>query len=161
MMEETPMRRRPILALPLLLLAVPAVAQEVRAGDLVITQGWSRAAARGGQGAGYLSIANRGTAPDRLVAASSPAAPRVELHTHINDNGVMRMREVPGIEIPPGQSVTLRPGGMHLMLMGLAEELRQGTTVPLTLRFERAGEVQVPLAVEAAGARGPGGGHRH
>ncbi len=133
---------------------------ETRAGDLVITQPWSRAAGKGSRGAGYLTIANRGTAPDRLLSASTPAAPRVELHTHINENGVMRMREVPGIEIPPGATVSLRPGGLHLMLMGLAEELRQGATVPVTLRFERAGEVRVALAVAAAGARGPGG-HGH
>ena len=138
---------------------------EVRAGDLAITQPWSRAAVQGGQGAGYLTIANRGSAPDRLLSAASPAAGRMELHTHIRDGDVMRMREVPAVEIPPGQAVAFRPGGLHLMLIGLNRPLRQGETVPVTLRFERAGEVRVEFAVQAAGARAPGaagaGGQGH
>ena len=153
------MHRRPLLlaALALALPAASAFAQhaETRAGDLVITQPWSRAAGQGGQGAGFLTIANRGTAPDRLVSASSPAAGRLELHTHVRDGDVMRMRAVPAIDIAPGQVVTLQPGGMHLMLIGLTQPLRQGEAVPVTLRFERAGEVRVDFAVQAAGARGP------
>ena len=153
--------RRAALAAAGLLAAFPAAAQEVRAGDLVITQGWSRAAGQGGQGAGYMTIANRGAAPDRLLSASSPAAPKLELHAHIRDGDVMRMREVPSIEIPAGRTVSMQPGGLHLMFMGLSQPLAQGTTVPVTLRFERAGEVQVNLAIQAAGARGPGGHHGH
>lgn len=152
--------RRTILAAPLLLLAPPAAAQqEVRAGDLTISQGWSRAAGAGGTGAGYLTITNRGRAADRLLAASSPASRGVELHTHVREGDVMRMRPVTAIEIPAGGTVTLQPGGLHLMLMGLAASLNQGETVPVTLRFERAGEVQVALAIHPAGARGPGHGH--
>jgi copper(I)-binding protein len=155
------MHRRPVLAAPLLL-ALPARAQEMRAGDLVIAQPWSRAAGQGGTGAGFLTIGNRGAAADRLVGASSPAARTTELHTHMREGEVMRMRPVPGIDIPPGGTVTLEPGGMHLMLIGLAAPLRQGETVPVTLRFERAGEVRVELRIEAAGARGPAAQqHRH
>jgi hypothetical protein len=153
--------RRTLAATTLLFTRAATAQEEVRAGDLLITQLWSRAARQGAQGAGYLTIANRGIAPDRLLAASSPAAPRLELHTHIHENGVMRMREVPAIDIPAGQSVTLRPGGLHLMFIGLREELRQGAVVPVTLRFERAGEVRVEFAVQAAGARGLGEGHGH
>jgi copper(I)-binding protein len=76
------------------------------------------------------------------------------LHTHIRDGEVMRMRPVADIPIPPGETVRLRPGGLHVMLIGLKEPLRQGTTVPLTLRFERAGETTVQLEIQAAGARG-------
>ena len=152
------MFRRLILAAPLLL-ALPAAAQEVRAGDLVITQGWSRAAGAGGTGAGYLSISNRGTTAARLLSASSPAARAAELHPHMREGDVMRMRPMPAIDIPPGGTVTLQPGGQHLMLLGLSAPLRQGETVPVTLRFERAGEVRVNLAIQAAGARGPGHGH--
>jgi copper(I)-binding protein len=141
--------------------AAPAHAHaDVRLGDLVISQPWSRAANPGGQGAGYLVIANRGTAADRLVSASSPASGRMELHTHVRDGDVMRMREVPAIDIPPGQTVTLQPGGLHLMFIGLTQALRQGEAVPVTLRFERAGEVRIDFAVQAAGARAAGG-HRH
>jgi len=153
------MHRRVMLGLSAALLsAAPAVAQhaaELRAGDLVITRAWSRAAGQGGTGVGYLTITNRGSVPDRLLSASSPAAGRLELHSHAHEGGVMRMREVPAIEIPPGETVTLQPGGLHLMLMGLKQPLRQGETLPVTLRFARAGEVQVALAIQAAGARGP------
>jgi hypothetical protein len=153
-------RRGLIAAAGAALLATPAAAQtEVRAGDLVITQAWSRAAAQGGQGAGYLTIANRGAAADRLLAASSPAAGRMELHSMIRDGDVMRMREVPAIDLPAGQTVSLRPGGLHLMFIGLGQPLRQGETVPVTLRFERAGEVRIDFAIQAAGARGAGGHH--
>ncbi|MBX9700841.1 MAG: copper chaperone PCu(A)C [Acetobacteraceae bacterium] len=133
---------------------------ETRAGDLVIAQAWSRAAAQGGQGAGYLRISNGGTQPDRLLAASSPAAGRMELHSMIRDGEVMRMREAAAIDIPAGGTVELRPGGLHLMFVGLTQPLRQGETVPVTLRFERAGEVTLPFAIQAAGARGPAH-HRH
>ncbi|MBL6454229.1 copper chaperone PCu(A)C [Belnapia sp. T6] len=140
----------------LLLAAGTAAAQEIRAGDLTISRTWSRAAGANGTGAGFLAIRNAGSQPDRLVAATAPVARTVELHTHVRDGEVMRMRPVEaGIPIPPGETVTLQPGGFHVMLIGLKEALRQGTEVPLTLRFERAGEVQVMLHVESAGARGP------
>ncbi|MBY0331581.1 MAG: copper chaperone PCu(A)C [Acetobacteraceae bacterium] len=151
------MTRRVLLALALAPFPpLPAAAQPgIRAGDLVITQAWSRAAGQGGQGAGYLTIANRGTAPDRLLSASSPAAGRMELHSMVRDGDVMRMRQVPAIDIAPGATVELRPGGLHLMFVGLGQPLRQGETVPVTLRFERAGEVSLGFAIQAAGARGP------
>ena len=147
------MQRRLILAA--LLLAMPAAAQEVRAGDLSITRPWTRAAGQNGTGAGFLAIANRGTAADRLVGASSPVARVTEIHTHMREGDILRMRPVPAIDIPPGETVTLQPGGFHLMLIGLKEPLIQGQTVPVTLRFERAGEVQVNLTILPAGARGP------
>ena len=90
---------------------------------------------------------------------TQPAARVVELHTHVREGEVMRMRPVTDIPVPAGQTVELRPGGLHVMLIGLTGPLQQGSRVPLTLRFERAGEVQVELTVEAAGARGSGHGH--
>lgn len=135
--------------------ARPAAAAEVRIGDLVLTQPWGRAAGQGGTGAGYLTIRNAGTVPDRLLSAATPLAGRVELHTHVPDGEVMRMRQVEGIDLPAGQSVTLLPGGLHLMLIGLIQPLRQGEAVLVTLIFERAGTVQASLAVQTAGARGP------
>jgi copper(I)-binding protein len=129
---------------------------------VTVTQPWTRAAGAGATGVGYMAIRNAGTAPDRLVSARTPAARTVELHTHIRDGDVMRMRPVPAIELGAGAEIRLAPGGLHLMLIGLAAPLRQGERVPVTLVFERAGEVQVELAVEAAGARGPAAaGHRH
>lgn len=137
---------------------------EAAAGALRISQPWSRATARAGAtGAGFLTIRNTSDQPDRLVGASSPIAPTVELHTHTHVNGVMQMRPVPAIDIPPNGEVTLKPGSLHIMLIGTKEALRQGTTVPLTLRFERAGEVTVALSVQGPGAAQPGsgGGHGH
>ena len=157
----TTMSRRALAGAATILALAPAVrAQEISAGDLRIDRPWTRAAGQGGTGAGYMTIRNAGAAPDRIVAARAAAARVVELHTHIRDGEVMRMRPVPTIEIPAGGTVQLAPGGLHLMLIGLAAPLRQGERVPVTLVFERAGEVQVQLAVESAGARGPGG-HTH
>ncbi len=127
---------------------------ELRAGDIRITQPWSRAAMRGGSGAAFLTLRNTGNQPDRLLGASTPAAGRVELHSMVRDGDVMRMREQPAIELPPGQEVILRPGGLHVMLLGLTAPLNRGEAVTLTLRFERAGTVEVPFAVQAAGASG-------
>jgi copper(I)-binding protein len=137
---------------------------ETRAGAILITQPWSRAAMRGGSGAAFLTLRNTGTTADRLLGASTPAAGKVELHSMVRDGDVMRMREQPAIDLPPGQQVVLRPGGLHIMLLGLAQPLDRGATLPLTLRFERAGEVTVQLAVQAAGAAGlpaMGAGHSH
>jgi periplasmic copper chaperone A len=157
------MLRRPLFALIAVLqatLPAVAIAQEARAGDLAVQQPWTRAAGQGATGGGFLSISNRGAAADRLLSASSPAARAMELHTMVRDGDVMRMRPVEAIEVPAGQTVTLRPGSLHMMLIGLSQPLRQGETVPVTLRFERAGEVRVDLSVQAAGAREPAP-HRH
>jgi len=151
------LRRFLLAAAPALLVAagLPAAAQEIRAGDLLVQQPWTRAAGQGATGGGFLSISNRGAAADRLLSASSPDARAVELHTMIRDGDVMRMRPVASVEIPAGQTVALRPGGLHLMLIGLSQPLREGDAVPVVLRFERAGQVEVALSVQAAGAREP------
>lgn len=143
-------------------LASAPLARAQQAVPVTITAAWTRATGAGGTGAGYMTLRNTGTLPDRIVAARSPVARVVELHTHIRDGDVMRMRPVAAIDLPAGQEVRLQPGGLHLMLIQLTAPLRQGEKVPVTLVLERGGEVQVDLAVESAGARGPGaGGHRH
>ena len=155
-------RRRALLGAAITLALAPTVrAQDIAAGDIRITRPWTRAAGQGGTGAGYMTIRNAGAAPDRILSARAAVAGTVELHTHIRDGDVMRMRPVLAIDIPAGGAVQLAPGGLHIMLIGLTAPLRQGERVPLTLVFERAGEVQIQLAVESAGARGPGGGHNH
>ncbi|MBR0667481.1 copper chaperone PCu(A)C [Roseomonas hellenica] len=151
--------RRSLLIGAALLAALPAAAQDRRAGDLVIERPWSRAAGANATGVGFLTIRNTGAAPDRLLSASSPIARRVELHTMSMDGAVMRMRPVEDIAVPAGGTVQLAPGGLHIMLIGLTQPLAQGGRAPLTLRFERAGEVQVELSVEAAGARAPQHAH--
>jgi hypothetical protein len=139
--------------------AAPARAQEVKAGDLVITQGWTRATPNGAKiGSGYLTIENKGSTPDRLINGSADIAGKVEVHQMAMKNGVMTMRPLDnGLTIDPGKTVKLSPGGYHLMMFDLKSPLKQGDTLPITLKFEKAGEVQVSLAVEGVGAQGPGG----
>ena len=116
-------------------------------------------------GAAFMEITNHGAEADRLVAATSPIAERVELHTHIEDGeGIMRMVEIEdGFEIPAGETVHLKRGGMHVMFMGLAGPMEQGDTVDLTLIFENAGEMQVevPVDLERMPEMGGHGAHGH
>jgi copper(I)-binding protein len=144
----------------LALLGAPAQAQEVKAGDLVITQPWSRATPGGAKIAGgFLTIENKGAAPDRLTAVSGDVAGKVEIHEMAMNNGVMTMRPLDkGLAIEPGKTVKLAPGGLHLMLMDLKSPLKQGDKVPLTLDFEKAGKVVVSLDVQGVGAQAPAGG---
>lgn len=141
-------------SLPLLSVS-PGQAHDYRAADIAIGHPWTRAVgATAPTAAGYMALRNEGTVADRLVAAGTPMARTVELHQMTMTDNIMRMRPLPqGIELPPGQTVRLEPGGMHLMLIGPIGGFAQGTRVPVTLRFERAGEVTVDLVVEAAGAR--------
>ena len=150
----TTTRRTLMLAASAIAAARSAAAQDATAGTIAIGNPWTRAALANGTGAGFMTLRNSGSQPDRLVAASTPAARSVELHSMVRDGDVMRMRPVPGIDLAPGQTVELRPGGLHIMLIGLTAPTVQGGRVPLTLRFERGGEVTVDLAVQSAGARG-------
>ena len=131
-----------------------ALARDYTLGNIFIDDPWSRATPPSAMsGAGYLTLTNKSTAPDRLIAARSAAAGHVEIHEMKMDGNVMRMRELDkGLEILPGATVTLAPGGFHLMLMGLKKPLTRDTRVPLTLVFEKAGSIDVELAVEAMGA---------
>lgn len=131
----------------------PAHAREHTIGDLTIDHPSSRATPPGATvGVGYMKITNNGTEPDRLVGAGTPAASRVQLHQSVEKDGMTQMIEQEeGIEIPGGASIELSPGGYHMMLMGLERPLKKGETVPMTLRFERAGEIGVMLEVEGIG----------
>jgi copper(I)-binding protein len=139
------------------LLAMPARADEVKAGDLVITQGWSRATPNGAKiGGGYLTIENKGAVADRLIGVSAEIAGKVEVHEMAMNNGVMTMRALDkGLVIDPGKTVKLAPGGYHLMMFDLKSPLKQGDKLPVTLQFEKAGKVTVSLDVEGIGAKGP------
>ena len=115
--------------------------------QITVQDAWARATPPGAKiAAGYLVIRNAGAA-DRLVSASSPAAERVETHTTLRDGDISRMREVKGYEVPARGTLELKPAGSHLMLVNLKAPLKEGTTVPLTLKFERAGEVKTELQV--------------
>ncbi|MFH5924653.1 copper chaperone PCu(A)C [Roseomonas xinghualingensis] len=150
--------RRGLAALGALAFVLPAAAQP---SGIVVEQPWARAALQGGTGGAFLTLRNTGSQPDRLISASTPLARSTEIHETVRDGDVMRMRPVPALEVPPGGTVTLRPGGAHVMMMGLTQALRPGTTLPLTLTFERAGTVQVQVAVQAAGAARPAAHHHH
>jgi copper(I)-binding protein len=141
------------------LLIAPACAEDVKAGDIVITQAWSRATPNGAKiGSGYLTIENKGTAPDHLTAVSADVAGKVEVHEMAMNNGVMTMRPLDGgLTIDPGKTVTLAPGGYHLMMFDLKAPLKQGDKLPVTLEFEKAGKVKLSLDVQGIGAQGPMG----
>ncbi|HLZ04851.1 MAG TPA: copper chaperone PCu(A)C [Bradyrhizobium sp.] len=142
------------------LLAAPsACADEVKAGDLVISQAWARATPAGAKtGGGYLTIENKGSVPDKLIGISADVAGKIEVHEMTTTNGVMKMRPVEGgLTIDPGKTVKLAPGGLHLMMMDLKSPLKQGDKLPVTLQFEKAGKVAVTLDIEGIGAQGPGG----
>jgi periplasmic copper chaperone A len=140
------------------LLAAPVRAEEVKVGDLVITQEWSRATPGGAKIAtGYLTIENKGSTPDRLIGGSADVAGKVEVHEMATKNGVMTMRPLDnGLTIEPGKTVKLAPGGYHLMLLDLKSPLKQGDEVPVRLEFEKAGEVRLSFDVQGVGAQGPG-----
>lgn len=143
--------------------ASAALAHGYKLGALEIGHPWSRATpGNAPTGAGYLTVTNKGGSADRLIAAETPAADKTELHLMQVKDGVMTMREVDGgIEIPPGETVTLAPGGLHIMMMGLKDKLVEGAKVPLKLTFEKAGSVDVELKVEAIGYMGPGAQKGH
>ena len=145
------------------LLAAPASAQDGKAGDLVVTQAWSRATPGGAKIAGgYLTIENKGAAADRLIGAAADVAGKVEVHEMAMNNGVMTMRALDkGLAIEPGKTVKFAPGGYHLMLMDLKSPLKQGDKLPVTLEFEKAGKVKVAFDVQGVGAKGPAGSEGH
>lgn len=143
----------------LVLPATAALAKDYKVGAIEISQPWARATPRSAPAGGaFLTLHNTGTTPDRLLSAKTPAAGLTQIHEMKMDGDVMKMRELEkGLEIPAGATVTLSPGQYHLMMMGLKEPLEQGSTVPLTLTFEKAGTVNVEMTVEGMGATKPGG----
>ena len=140
------------------LLAGPAVAADYKIGSLDVTQPWARATPKGAStGAAYMTITNNGSKAERLSCASSPAAVKCQIHEMAMDNGVMKMRPVQGgLEIKPGQTVTLKPGGYHMMLEGLKAPLKAGDNVEATLTSSDGANVKVEFPIAAIGAPAPG-----
>jgi len=150
-----------VFATALALTATAASAHEFKVGSLEIGHPWARATPKGASiGGGYLKITNKGSAPDRLIGGSSVVADRFEVHEMAMADGVMKMRPLPnGIEIKPGQTVEFKPGGFHIMLVGLKQPLEAGKMVKGTLVFEKAGTVDIEYKVEPIGASPKGGEH--
>lgn len=155
-----------VAALPLLLavpssVLAPALAQTHRpattTGSLTVQNPWARASAgQAGNSAAFLTLVGTGPA-DRLVSASAPVAAKVELHETTMDGNVMRMRPVAGIDVAPGRPAELKPGGLHIMLLGLTRPLKAGESFPLTLTFAQAPPMTVTVTVVPAGGAAPHG----
>src|SRR5262249_31908745 len=132
-------------------------ADDFSIGAIQVENPWTRATPKGSAVAGaYMTISNKGTAPDRLVGGSSPVAGQFEVHSMVMEQGVAKMRPVDGgLEIKPGETVELKPGGLHVMLTGLKQPLEKGQKVKGTLQFEKAGKLDIEYTVEALGASAP------
>lgn len=140
------------------LLAGHAMAADYHVGSLQISQPWARATPKGADdGAAYMTVTNTGKTVERLTCVSSDAAAKCEIHEMIMDNGIMKMREVEGgLRIQPGETVTFKPGGYHVMLVDLKAPLQQGKTVEATLKVDTGGTTQVEFPIAAIGAPAPG-----
>ncbi len=139
------------------LAGTPAQSQEVKQGDIVISQPWSRAAPRGADlASSYMTIENKGTAADRLIAASSEVAEKLEIQQTSMKGGATSAEPVTGgVTISPGDKVVFAPGAYKLALMNLKGQLKKGTKVAMTLEFEKAGKITVPFDVLGATSKGP------
>ncbi len=144
-----------------LLAAAPAAfAQAGGTSKINVEQPWARATPAGAMtGAVYMTLANRTNTEDRLTAASSDVASKVQIHEMAVVNGIMQMRQLTdGLAVPAGGSVTLKPGGYHVMLIGLKKRLIAGQTFPLTLTFANAGNISITVPIQAIGATNSGNG---
>ncbi len=150
-----------VAALGAALFAPGLFAHEVDTPTLKISHPWARPTVPGQNGGGgFLAIENKSKQPERLLGGSSPAG-RVELHQMSMEGSIMRMREIEGIDLPPGAKVELTAGGLHIMLMDLKAPLKLGDKLPLTLRFKNAGEVKVEMWVEIPKAGAAADPHKH
>ncbi len=153
-------RLAPTLAIAAAIAAAPAAAQSVKAGDLTLGSPQLRASlGRNPNTGGYVVVENAAGRPDELVGASCECAREVQLHVMSHEGGVMRMRQVDSLTVPARGRLELKPGGAHLMVMGLKAPLKAGAQAQLTLRFRRAGAVTVPFRVVAQPAKGEHAGH--
>lgn len=133
-------------------LSVPVMTVSALAADLAVSGAFIRATPKAAvAGAGFLTVRNAGAQDDKLLGAASDVAKVVELHTHMKDGEVMRMRKVEFIAVPAGGAAELKPGGDHIMFIDLKAPLREGDKVPVTLTFEKGGELKVEIPVVAIG----------
>ena len=140
-----------------------ASAGEYRIGDLRVEQPWARASATqtAKAGAAYMTLVNLGAGPDRLIRIATPVAKMAGLHNHVMEEGVMKMRPIKAIEVSPGEPAVLRPGGLHVMLMGLKAPLEKGRRFPLTLVFEKTGTIEIEVTIQGPASMQPEMMHQH
>ena len=142
--------------------SVAAHAHSYKIGAIDIGHPYARATAPGQPtGGGFLKLTNKGDAADRLVSASAAVSSRVELHSMKMEGDVMRMRQVDAVDVPAGETVELKPGGLHIMFVDLKAPLKAGDSFPMTLKFEKAGEVTVDVKVEKVKAEPAAHQHKH
>lgn len=144
--------------------APSAYADAAKPSSIKVEAPWARPTpGRAKNGAAFMTLVNTGETADSLVSATSDVSDRTEVHAHIMDGGVMRMRKVDGVEIAPGSPTVLKPGGLHVMFLGLKKPLKMGETVAVTLTFEKAGkvDVRIPVGNAPTGATQGGQGHGH
>ena len=138
--------KRLFIAAALVLLTTPVLASSAA---IQVSKAWARPAAQGGNGAGYAVISNSGPKADKLTAAASPVAASIKIHESMIMNGQAMMHPRPGgLAIPPGGTASLKPGGFHLMMMGLKRPLKAGEHFPMVLTFQKAGKVSVDFVVQ-------------
>ena len=150
-----------LVATALTIAAILTSATGAGANDVMVTNAFARASSTPAAkaGAAYVTITNHGAAPDRLLSASTPAARSSQLHRTVMSGDVMKMEPVDRLDIPAGDTVEMKPGGLHIMLMGLMGPLKEGDTIEIELSFEKAGDVtvKVPVGGVAAGEHTHGG----
>ncbi|CAN5861759.1 copper chaperone PCu(A)C [soil metagenome] len=143
-----------ILGLLAAMTVTAAQAATYRLGGLEVGQPWSRPAAAGVNGAGYMTLTNRGTAPDTLTSIESPAARKVEMHRSAMSGGLMTMQQIDSVLLPPGKAITFAPAGYHVMLIGLTKAQKAGDVVPANLVFKSGARLKIEFSV----GMGPAGG---
>ena len=156
------MLKKTLLGLSLMLPALLVQAHDYSVGNLHIEHPWSRAMPPvAPTAAAYFVVHNKGSDADRLLSASTPVAGKAELHEHIHADGLMKMQQVQGVEIPAGGEVKFEPMGYHVMLFNLKQQAKDGERFPLTLTFEKAGAVEVEIAVHKDAPEGSAHGEGH
>ncbi len=138
------------------LFAAPALAHDYSVGNLTLTHPWARGTPPAPPvAAGYVTIVNRGGEPDRLLSITSPAAESIEVHESTTVDGIARMQRIDDLVVAAGQTLALKPGGLHLMILKPSKQLRQGEKFAGTFTFEKAGAIDVEFAVQGIGETPP------
>lgn len=162
----------PVLSIAFACVSLPADSHEFTSKGVTVAHPWARATPGGARvGSVYLEVRAQRGRGDKLIAARSPVAGNAEIHSHVMEQGIAKMRRVDAVAVPGGQSIVLRPSGYHIMLLDLKQPLNEGDLAKVTLVFETAGEIEVDATVEPIGAMGPhgfneqprtgGGNHQH
>ena len=142
------------------LLAASALAQDAKIGNITVDHPWARATPGAVKNsAAFMVFDNKGAA-DKLISVTGDVAREIQIHSMITEAGVMKMREIKALDIPANGKAELKPGGFHVMLIGLKDGLKEGEKFPLKLKFEKAGELTVVVTAEKPGAQGHAG-HKH